>query len=403
MRCADKGCAMARPGIENLLPRFLLLVLTVAAIMLASAFSASAADKMQDAETLPEEILQGYETMLDAVPDEVRDELPDGFSSGNADEIAGALSEMLDFSYFLGVISEAIGLSLDDALRLLASLFGILLLSAVFGAFRKSFRSGALGRVVSTVASCAILAAAAETQTELFLQLSEYFSSLSTLAGAMIPVSGALYAIGGNVSGAATGSAALSVFITVSEFIGGKLLFPTVGACMALAIVPVFSPGLNLRSLSSCIKKTFTFCLGFLMMLLSALLALRSGLAAKADSVGARTVKYVASSVIPVVGGSVADSLRTVGASVEYLRTTVGIAGILLVVLLLLPVLVNVLLTRFCLILAGSAAEVLGCDAEARLLSELVSVYGYVLAVAAMCAVMFIFALTLLVRTAAAV
>ena len=91
------------------------------------------------------------------------------------------------------------------------------------------------------------------------------------------------------------------------------------------------------------------------------------------------------------------------GASVEYLRTTVGVAGILCIVLLLLPVLVNILVTRLALILAGSAAELIGCDGEAKLLAELVSVYGYMLAVAAMCAVMFIFALTILVRTAVAV
>ncbi|MBR2908478.1 MAG: hypothetical protein IKC26_10800 [Clostridia bacterium] len=364
-------------------------------------FPAEAAD--ETAEALPPELQEGYETMLDAIPDGVRDQLPDDFTSENGEGLSSAIGEMLEPSYLAAVILEALGVYLDDALRLLASLFGILILSAVFSAVRRSVKSSALGRVVTLVASCAILAAIADTQTKLFSQLSDYFSQLSVLAGGMIPVSGVLYAMGGNVAGAATGGAAMSIFLAISEFVGGELLFPTVGACLALACVPVFAPGLNVRSLSACIKKTFTFCLGFLMMMMSALLALRSGLAMKADSISARTVKYVASSVIPVVGGSIADSLRTVGASVEYLRTTVGVAGILLVVLLLVPVLVNVLVTRFCLILAESTAEVLGCDGEARLLSELVSVYGYILAVAVMCAVMFIFALTILTRTAAAI
>lgn len=372
-------------------------------VLLLLPFLTLPASAEEPAETLPPELLSGYETMLDAVPDHVKDQLPDGFLSGNTEELSGAVGKMLDFSFFASVFLEAIGVYLDDALRLLASLFGILILSAVFSAVRKSVRSSALGRVVTLVASCTVLAVIADTQAKLFLQLSDYFSQLSALAGGMIPLSGVLYAMGGNITGAATGSAAMSIFLAISEFVGGELLFPTVGACLALACVPVFAPGLNVRSLSSCIKRTFTFCLGFLMMMMSALLALRSGLAAKADSVSARTVKYVASSVIPVVGGSIADSLRTVGASVEYLRTTVGVAGILLVVLLLVPVLVNVLVTRFCLILAGSAAELLGCDGEARLLTELVSVYGYILAVAVMCAVMFIFALTILTRTAAAI
>lgn len=365
-------------------------------------FSVSAeADKEE--ETLLPELEAGYETMLDAIPEDIRDQLPDGFSSGNTEEIGGAVEKMLDPAYFLGIVLDTVGVYLPDALRLFAVILGILILSAVFSTVRKSVKSSAMGRVVTLVASTAILAALADTQTRLFSSLSDYFSRLSALAAGMIPVSGVLYAMGGNVAGAATGGGAMAIFLAVSEFVGGELLFPTVGACLALAAVPVFAPGLNVRSISSAIKKTFTFCLGFLMMILSALLALRACLAAKADSISARTVKYVASSVIPVVGGSIADSLRTVGASVEYLRTTLGAAGILLVVLLVLPVVLSVLLTRFSLILLQSAAELLGCEGEARLLSETVSVYGYILAVAVMCAVMFIFAFTLLIRTAAAI
>ncbi|MBO5269574.1 MAG: hypothetical protein J6B77_02230 [Clostridia bacterium] len=372
---------------------FTVLLLTLAALPVSA----------ESAETLPPELAEGYGTMLDAIPEDVRGDLPEGFFSGNEGEIGDAVGEMLDLSYVFGLILRAVGLYLDDAVRLFATLCGILVLSAIFSALRASIRATALARTVSVVSSLAILMAVAETQTALFSQLEDYFASLSALAGGMIPLSGVLYAMGGNVAGAATGSMTMSVFLAICECVGGKLLFPTVGACMALSTVPVFAPGLNVRSVSSCIKKTFTFCLGFLMMLLSALLAMRSGLAAKADSVSARTVKYVASSLIPVVGGSIADSLRTVGASVEYLRTTLGIAGILLIVFLLLPVLMNVLLTRLALIFAASAAELLGCDGEGRLLSELVSVYGYILAVAVMCAVMFVFALTLLIRTAVAV
>ncbi len=357
----------------------------------------------QDAETLMPELQAGYETMLDAIPEDVRDRLPSGLSSGKTDEIGDAVKEMLDPAYFFGLLLDALGLYLPDALRVFTVILGILILSAVFSAVKRSVKSSAMGRVVTLVSSVGILAALADTQTRLFSALSEYFSRLSALAAGMIPVSGILYAMGGNVAGAATSGGAMSVFLAVSEFVGGRLLFPTVGACLALSTVPVFAPGLNVRSLSSAIKRIFTFSLGFLMMVLSALIALRSALASKADSISARTVKYVASSVIPVVGGSIADSLRTVGASVEYLRTTLGAAGILLVVLLILPVILSVLLSRLSLILLESAAELLGCDGEARLLSETVSVYGYILAVAVMCAVMFIFAFTLLIRTASAI
>ena len=355
------------------------------------------------AEDLPASVESAYAEMLSGLPEAVKSRLPNGIFSETQEEVAGAVNEMLSFSFIFGAISETIGLHIGTAVGLLLRIVGILVLSGLFHALSKALRHDACGRTLAICSSMAIVLLVVGEQNSLFDALRDYFSSLSLLAGSMIPLMVGLYAIGGNLSGAATGSTMMSVFLAVSELIGGKLLIPTVGVCIALAIVPVVTPSLNLRSLLSCIKRCFTFSLGFMMMLLSAVLAMRSGLAAKADSIGARTVKYVASSVIPVVGGSIADSLRTVGAGVEYLRTTLGVAGMILIALLLLPFLVSVLLLRLALILSASAAEVIGCETEARLLRELVGVYGYILAVSAMCAMMFVFALTILVRTASAI
>ena len=357
----------------------------------------------EEQEKLPEAIGREFESALLGLPAALKEKLPSGLFSDEQSSVEEAVEEMLTPSFIWQALCDAVGLHFGDAVRLLVQVCGVLVLSSFFVAMRRALRTEASGRMVQIISSAAILTLVVGEQNLLFSDLREYFSSLSLLAGSMIPMMGALYAIGGNLGGAATGSAMMSIFLAVSELVGGKLLIPTVGICMALSVVPVIVPTLNLRSLLSCIKRCFTFALGFMMMLLSALLAMRSGLAAKADSVGARTVKYVASSIIPVVGGSIADSLRTVGAGVEYLRTTLGVAGILLIVLLLLPFLVSVILMRLALILSASAAEMLGCDTEAKLLGELVGVYGYILAVSSMCAVMFIFALTILVRTASVI
>ena len=376
--------------------RIVLLIILSAALFIVDVHA-------EDQGKLPEAIGREFESILSGLPEALKEKLPSGLFSDEQSSVDGAVEEMLTPSFVWQAVCDAVGLHLGDAVRLLVQVCCVLVLSSLFLAMRRALRTEASGRMVQIISSAAILTLVVGEQNLLFLDLREYFSSLSLLAGSMIPMMGALYAIGGNLGGAATGSAMMSIFLAVSELVGGKLLIPTVGICMAFSVVPVIAPTLNLRSLLSCIKRCFTFALGFMTMLLSALLAMRSGLAAKADSVGARTVKYVASSIIPVVGGSIADSLRTVGAGVEYLRTTLGVAGILLIVLLLLPFLVSVILMRLALILSASAAEMLGCDTEAKLLGELVGVYGYILAVSSMCAVMFIFALTILVRTASVI
>ena len=131
------------------------------------------------------------------------------------------------------------------------------------------------------------------------------------------------------------------------------------------------------------------------MTLLLALLSSQNTLCAAADSTGARTAKLVSSTIIPTVGGSVGETLRTVASGVQYLKSVVGISGIFFILLLLLP-------TLLAFLLGSGVAEILGCEGEGKLLGELGSVYGCMTSVVAMTSVMFILALNLFVRTATA-
>ena len=118
-------------------------------------------------------------------------------------------------------------------------------------------------------------------------------------------------------------------------------------------------------------------------------------IAAAGDNAGARAVKFLAGNMIPVVGSTVGDTFRTLAASVRLLRSTVGVAGVLTLALLLLPFLIELLLTRLALNSAASFGEMLGCRAPAKLCREIASLYGYVIAAAAMASVLCVLSLTL--------
>ena len=111
----------------------------------------------------------------------------------------------------------------------------------------------------------------------------------------------------------------------------------------------------------------------------------------------------MASSAIPIVGGSVGETLRTVGATVTYIKSVSGIGGMLFIFLMVLPVILSLLLTRAILILTASFAEMLGCHAEHRALTDIGGIYGTLIAVVSSVAVSFILALGVFVRCAVAV
>lgn len=204
------------------------------------------------------------------------------------------------------------------------------------------------------------------------------------------------------MSTASSGTATMYVLLSVCEGLCATSVLPFCCVLTALSLCNALWADSGLRGFIAALRKIYTFILGMIMTALMASLTTQNALTSAADSVAARTARLISSNVIPVVGGSVGEALRTVAASVGYLRSLVGIGGVAIIAVMLLPTLLSLISARLAFLLGSGVAEMLGCDSEGRLISELGGVYAVMIAVVAMSGVMFIFALTVFSRTAVA-
>lgn len=359
----------------------------------------ASADDADVSEALPEE----FSGFLDAVPDDIVELLPEELFSDKTDEVADGVRRMSDFPSLLKTLLSVLGASLGDSLGALARVAGLLLLSAIFGAFRSALRSETMGRAFSFASSLSILAALLTQTYDAVGTVVRYFDRLNRLTTAVIPLSGALWTVGGNVTAAAASSAGLSLYLTVLEEAVGNSVVPFCGICMAFTVVGATDPNIRLGSIVSSLKKHYTTFLAFLMTLLLAMLGFQTTLAARADSLAMRGVKFATGNMIPVVGGSVSELLRTVSAGISYLRGTVGLCALLLIGLSLFPMIARLWLSGVTWQIAAALADLLGCPTEKKLLDETASLCGYLLAAACICSSVLFLAVVLLVRCGAAV
>ncbi len=359
----------------------------------------AAAEEPAETDAPPDE----FTDFLDAIPEDIAELLPDSLFSGDTENIAAGAREISDFSWLLKTVLALLGSSLGENFATLGRVAGLLLLSAVFGALRSAFRSESVGRAFSFASSLAILASLLIQAYGAIGAVVSYFERLNRLTGAVIPLSGALWALGGNVTAATASAAGLTVYLTVSEEAVGNSVVPFCGICMAFSAIGAMDPNLRLGSLLSSLKKHYTTFLAGLMTLLLAMLGFQTTLAARADSLAMRGAKFAAGNLIPVVGGSVSELLRTVSAGVSYLRGTLGVCALLLIFLSLFPMVGNLLISQFCWQIAASVADLLGCSSEKKLLDETASLCGYLLAAACICSSVLFLSVVLLVRCGAAV
>ncbi len=351
-------------------------------------------------------IEQEYRDYLDSLPPEVVEVLPLGvFPEGEKTDfgsVAEAVADMTSFSYLFGLLGEALSVEWGTAVRLLAGTMGLLLLSAVVGVLRRTFRCDALARAVSLGVNCALFLTVVGTLYGQLQKVVAFLDRLNVLVNSLLPLMSALHLTGGNVAVAAAQHSGLMMFLSVCEHLCNRTVIPLTGICLALTVAATFSPAHSLKGLTGLIKSTYTKALGFVMLLLSFVLSVQTVLRAASDSLTARAAKFLAGNVIPVVGGALGDTLRTVASGVTFLKSTVGVGAMVVLFAMLVPVLCSLLLTRLSLRLCLTVSDLLGCGDESRLLGELVGIYGTLIAVVSLCSVLLIFALTLFVRVAVA-
>lgn len=341
----------------------------------------------------------------DALPEDIAESLPEGFFSGNADESLAAIRNALSPSYLLKSLWRLLCGGADGAFSLFAILVALLALTALLSALSDGWVKGEIKSAVAFVSSVCFSSAVVGMQMPRLISSGAFFDRICAAMNSLIPVMAALYLSGGNAGGAALAGSSLVVQINLIELGATFIVMPAVSACMALTLADSLKGGepIGFSGITSFIKRSVSFILGLCSTLLTASLSAQHILTAAGDSMSARTVKFVAGNMIPVVGSTVGETMKTLAASVKVLRGTVGMAGVCVIALLLLPVITELMLTRLALGAAASIGELMGRRGEARLCREVASLYGYVIAAASLASALCFIALTLFAITSSAI
>ena len=200
------------------------------------------------------------------------------------------------------------------------------------------------------------------------------FSVLETLNVFTVSFAGVFCAIvssSGNVS-LGTSYASLAV---LSDSLFSALLSgvskPAINAMCCMSFLSCFDIYDFSIKLSKTVKTIYISFLGFVATFFSGIVTLKGVLGAGADSLTARGVKFVVGKTLPIVGGAVSESYSALISSLSLIRNTVGVFGIVTVVVTVLPTLLQIGGWIIALMLAINIAELSGVEKASGMLSVL--------------------------------
>lgn len=339
-----------------------------------------------------------YDDIKNFVPEDIFEFLPDGIFSSDIEDINSALDELTSLEYAAQILSRILNVELKSSLELLCILSCGILLCSIINSLNSKELSSSGSEISSFVSSILIVIILVDSTSDIFSCSKIFFDRLNLFMTGMLPFLCTLCAIGGGAASAAATNYGITAFITISELALSSSVMPIAGTCLSLASIGAVGETNAGSSLLKGLKKLYIFLIGMLMTLMLFMFSARGIMASSADSLSGRAIKFAAGSFIPIVGSNIGDILKGVGSGIGYIKSTVGVVSVIIILLMLLPTFISIAVRRLVLSICSILADLLGERKQSKLISEFSSVYGLMLAVISMSSVLFIGAVIISVR-----
>lgn len=319
----------------------------------------------------------GAHKLFDKLPNEVKSSL-DGLGLDGVD-----FSKIMDVKpeTVLESILGTVKRKLPGPMKSISMILALILLNAIFTAFRVSLGDRPLAAVldvVSTLCVCMIIVAPV---VEFVGRAVAVIRGATTFLLSYIPIMAGIMVASGQALSSAAFSSMMIALGDVIAHLSSSFFVPLLNIFLAISVVCAISPRFRFAGLCELFSKVVKWVLGFVMTIFSGILTTKSLLGATADSVNSKAMKFILGSFVPIVGGALGDAFLTVQGCVKILKSGVGAFFIIAVGFIFLPVIVECIVWSFAVNFCAIAGDIFELSNVSNLLRNIGKVMSTLMAV----------------------
>ncbi len=353
-----------------------------------------ALDKQQDALEL-----RGLEEFIKEVDDETGSFLPDISLQGiinafkNGEELFAPREVMKGIAgYFLYEITAN--------LVLLGKLMVIAVVCAVLQSLQNSFAEGTVAKLAYFVCLLALITI---TLGSFRVAVTAGLQSVDKMVAFMkllLPVLLVLLTAMGGITSAAILQPFLMLFLSFMAMFVQTVIFPLIYLNVVIAVANNISERFKVSRLAGLVKQLTKVGIGLVLTLFTGIISVQGVAGAVVDGVTLRTAKYMTGAFVPVAGSMFADALDAVVGGSLILKNALGVAGVLVLGMIVLFPVIKILTIAVIYRLAGAVLQPLGDTLIADTLDDLAGCLFLAFAAVAGVAIMFFLTITIIVGAA---
>lgn len=280
-------------------------------------------------------------------------------------------------------------------------LLGMLILLTVFSMFLQSlqnaFEQSSISKVAYSIVFMVLIIIALNSFHVAIQYTKETIDTIISFSMALTPLLLALIAASGGLVSAAFFHPVLLFLMNTSGLLIGKVVLPLLFLATILSIVSTLSQHYKVTQLASLIRNWSIGLLGIFMTVFLGVISVQGASSAVADGITIRTAKFVTGNFIPVVGRMFTDAADTVISASVLLKNTVGIAGVVILLLIVTFPALKILVIAFIYKLTAAVLQPLGGGVVIQCLDIMSKSMMYIFAALAIVSVMFFLSITIII------
>lgn len=265
--------------------------------------------------------------------------------------------------YFLGELYSAVYLGIQ--------IVAVCILMALMTNITNAFGNSAASTIGAMACSCVVIAMCLFNLRDVYQLCESTVSNMALFMQVLIPILLPLIiSIGGLSSGGILSPSIITSVVLFTTLIQ-KLILPLLFSSCIFILGNSLTDRDYVKKLAMLLRSAAIFIVGFLVTIFSSLTAIQGLVTKSADGMLIKTAKFSVDNLIPIVGGFAADSLEMVLNCTTIIKNSIGIFGLIVIILMLSMPLIKVLAVAFVYKVSAALVEPIGNRIIADCLNEM--------------------------------
>ncbi|CAH0177781.1 Stage III sporulation protein AE [Peribacillus sp. Bi96] len=282
-------------------------------------------------------------------------------------------------------------------------LLGSLILLTVFSMFlqtlQNAFEQSSVSKVAYAIVYMVLIILALNSFHVAIEYTKDTIDLMISFLMALIPLLLALIAASGGLVSAAFFHPVLMFLMNTSGILIQYIVLPLLFFAAILSIVSTLTEHYKVTQLAQLLRNFAIGILGAFMTIFLGVISVQGASSAVADGVTIRTAKFVTGNFIPVIGRMFTDATDTVISASVLLKNTVGLSGVIILLLITTFPAIKILMISLVYKLAASLLQPLGGGPVIKCLDIISKSMIYIFAALAIVSLMFFLSITVIIAS----